>query len=378
MVRERRARVAFWAIRPRFIDEGRSMMVKSGAVAVESLPDRKPTLQPAVRYAPASRTWAVVLAGGDGCRLRPLVRRLFGDDRPKQYVPLLGPSSLLRQTLDRVGRLVPAERTVVVSQYDHARYVDRELCDGAAPRVLLQPENRGTGTAIVYAAHMIRRIDPEATVAVFPSDHYIREEDTFLAHVAEVVRYVERHPERLILLGARPTSPEVEYGWVRPGVVIGDTSGGPIRRVQGFLEKPEPESAQRCMAAGWLWNTFAFVTTLLTLLDAGHEFLPDVDDRLNLIGAFSGSRHESWAVRQAYSLLPTTDFSRGVLERCPTWLGVSRLPGLTWSDLGTPRRVVGIANTLPVRPMWMTSGRRTADVLASVLQGRFNEPGKRS
>ncbi len=93
-----------------------------------------------------------------------------------------------------------------MSQYDHARYVDRELDDGAAPHVLLQPENRGTGTAIVYAAHMIRRLDPEATVAVFPSDHYIREEDTFLAHVAEVVRFVERHPERLILLGARPTS----------------------------------------------------------------------------------------------------------------------------------------------------------------------------
>ncbi len=334
------------------------MMVKTGAVAIESPPERKLRVQPAVRPVPESKTWAVVLAGGEGARLRPLVRRLFGDERPKQYAPLLGPCSLLRQTLDRVGRLVPAERTVVVSQYDHAQYVDRELSDGAAPHVLLQPENRGTGTAIVYAAHMIRRIDPEATVAVFPSDHYIREENSFLVHVAEVVRFVERHPERLILLGACPTSPEPEYGWVRPGTMIGETSDGPIRRVQGFLENPEPENAQRCMTAGWLWNTFAFVTTLPTLLDAGHQYLPDVDDRLNLIGAFSGSRHEGWAVRQAYSLLPTTDFSRGVLERCPTWLGVSRLPGLTWSDLGTPRRVIGIANSLPMRPMWMTESRK--------------------
>ena len=353
------------------------MMVKTGAVAIEALPERKPRVHHAVRAVPASKTWAVVLAGGEGARLRPLVRRLFGNERPKQYVPLLGPSSLLRQTLDRVGRLVPAEHTVVVSQYDHAQYIDRELSDGAAPHVLLQPENRGTGTAIVYAAHMIRRLDPEATVAVFPSDHYIREEETFLAHVAEVVRFVERHPERLILLGARPTSPEPEYGWVGPGAIVGEIGDGPIRRVQGFLEKPEPESAQRCMTAGWLWNTFAFVTTLPTLLGAGHEFLPDVDDRLNLIGAFSGSRHEGWAVRQAYSLLPTTDFSRRVLERCPGWLGVSRLPGLTWSDLGTPRRVIGIANSLPVRPMWMGAGRKTADILASVLQGRVVESARR-
>ncbi len=337
-------------------------------MAVQYLPDPQLSNRRPARPEPASRIWAVVLAGGEGCRLRPLVRRLFGEDRPKQYVPFLGATSLLRQTLDRVGRLIPAERTVVVSQYDHARFLDRELCDSAAPRVLLQPENRGTGTAVLYAAHTIRRTDPDAVVTVFPSDHYIREEDAFLAHVAEVCGFVTHHPERLVLLGARPTSPEPEYGWVRPGTAIGETSDGPICRVQGFLEKPEPEIAQRCMATGWLWNTFAFVTTLPTLAAAGHEFLREVDDRLSLIAAFSGSRHESWAVRQAYSLTPTSDFSRRILERCPAWLGVSRLPALTWSDLGTPRRVVGVATALPVRPMWLGAGRRTVATLAAILE----------
>jgi mannose-1-phosphate guanylyltransferase len=352
-------------------------MAKTGAVALESLPDASPTAACASRADAIAKTWAVVLAGGDGCRLKPLVQRLFGEDRPKQYVPLLGPSSLLKQTLDRLGRLIPPERTLVVSQYDHTRYLDRELCDVAAPRVLLQPENRGTGTAVLFAAHTIRRYDPEAVVAVFPSDHYIREEEVFLAHVSEVTAFVERRPERLVLLGARPTAPEPEYGWVRPGAALGETSDGPICRVQGFLEKPEPESAQRCMSTGWLWNTFAFVTSLPTLLDAGHEFLPDVDDRLNLIAAFSGSRHESWAVRQAYSLIQSRDFSRGVLERCPTWLSVSRLPHLMWSDLGTPRRVVGIASSLPVRPLWLTPGRRTAVALAAVMQARVIPGGRR-
>src|SRR5262245_36092910 len=143
-----------------------SAMAKTGALAIESLADLKPSNRRAARPEPASRMWAVVLAGGEGCRLKPLVRRLFGDDRPKQYVPLLGPTSLLRATLDRVGRLVPVERTLVVSQYDHSRYLDRELDDFAAPHVLLQPENRGTGTAVLYAAHTIRRLDPGAIVAV--------------------------------------------------------------------------------------------------------------------------------------------------------------------------------------------------------------------
>src|ERR1044071_6116704 len=71
--------------------------------------------------------WAVVLAGGEGVRLRPLVRHLYGDERPKQFSPLLGPRTLLRQTLDRVGLLMPPERTVVVNLQAHARYLDREF-----------------------------------------------------------------------------------------------------------------------------------------------------------------------------------------------------------------------------------------------------------
>jgi len=76
-------------------------------------------------------------------------------------------------------------------------------------------------------------------------------------------------------------------------------------------------------------------------------------------------------------MTPTSDFSRGILERCPTWLGVSRLPGLTWSDLGTPRRVIGIASSLPVRPLWLARGRRTADAMAAVLEGRVVTGGRR-
>jgi mannose-1-phosphate guanylyltransferase len=317
-----------------------------------------------------SPTWAVVLAGGDGVRLRPLVRRLFGHQRPKQFVPLLGPDSLLRQTLKRVGRVIPPERTVVVTRAEHAPYVATELPDGPAPQVLLQPEDRGTGAAVLFAAHRIREWDPGATLAFFPSDHFVLEEDTFLGHVGKVAAFVARHPQRLVLLAARPTTPESEYGWVKPGTPVGESTDPPIYRVQGFLEKPERENAERCLAAGWLWNTFAFVTSLPTLLDAGRQFLPAVDARLQLIGAFAGSRHEGWAIRQAYALIQPSDFSRGVLERKPACLAVSALPQLTWSDLGTPRRVVDVASRLLARPAWLDAGRSTVNVLSSVVARR--------
>ena len=336
--------------------------------ALESLPATvlaRPHHQRTLR---TTRTWAVILAGGEGRRLRPLVRRLFGDDRPKQYTQLIGPASLLRQTLDRVGRLVPAERTVVVSRSEHARYIARELGDGPAPRVLLQPEDRGTSAAVLFAAHMIRRWDADATLAVFPSDHFIREEDRFLGHLAEVVTIVERHPEWMVLLGARPSNPELEYGWIKPGMPISETSDGLVSSVRTFLEKPSLETAQRCLANGWLWNTFAFVTTVPALLEAAQRFLPAIDMRLRLIDAFERSRREEWAIRQAFALAPTSDFSRDVLAQCPASLAVSVLPPLTWSDLGTPRRVVAAAGSLTVRPIWMTAGRRTVNALTTVLQ----------
>ncbi|HWM78355.1 MAG TPA: sugar phosphate nucleotidyltransferase, partial [Methylomirabilota bacterium] len=100
--------------------------------------------------------WAIVLAGGEGVRLRALTRRLYGDDRPKQYAALVGARSLLRQTLDRVGLLIPPERTVVVTLASHARYVEAELRGAPRPHVLAQPYDRGTAAGIFLPAHWIR------------------------------------------------------------------------------------------------------------------------------------------------------------------------------------------------------------------------------
>ena len=124
--------------------------------------------------------WAVALAGGEGVRLRPLVRRVWGIDRPKQYVRLLGPRTLLRQTLDRISLLIPAERTLVVTVRHHAGYIDEEFPGAARPTILAQPLDRGTGAGVLYPAHWIAWRNPEAIVAVFPSDHFFQDEARFV------------------------------------------------------------------------------------------------------------------------------------------------------------------------------------------------------
>src|SRR5262249_29391347 len=122
--------------------------------------------------------WAIVLAGGEGVRLRPLVSRIYRDGRPKQYAALLDSRTLLDHTLDRVGLLVPSERTVIVTMQDHDRYLAGEFDGPSHPHVLRQPEDRGTAAGVLLPAHWIYARDPHALVAVFPSDHFMAEEAT--------------------------------------------------------------------------------------------------------------------------------------------------------------------------------------------------------
>lgn len=299
--------------------------------------------------------WSVVLAGGEGTRLRPLVRHLCGDERPKQFSPLLGARTLLGQTLDRVGRLIPPERTVVVTLQAHARYLERELGEKPCPHVLSQPESRGTAAGILLAAQWVETRDPGATLVCFPSDHLVLEEAAFMEHVGELASFVGREPRRIVLLGAPPSQPETEYGWIEPGEPVGWTGQGPVHAIQRFREKPSKEAAEALFRGGSLWNTFVFATRGAVLLSAGRECAPALYDRLASLRAFAGGEHERWALRQAYALAPTVDFSRSILEACPQMLGVSTLPGLTWCDLGSPERVVKMLTRLGVSTPWLAT-----------------------
>jgi mannose-1-phosphate guanylyltransferase len=297
------------------------------------------------------RVWAIILAGGDGVRLRPLVRLIHGDDRPKQYAVLVGTRSLLRRTLERVARAVPPGNTVVVSRWDHAEFLRAEFAGRPIPWVLLQPGDRGTAAGVLFPACWVHRRAPGATIAVLPSDHCIADEPQFMAHVAAAVAFVERNPRRVVLLGAPPTWPDSDLGFIEPGERLGGSEICPVYGVRSFWEKPSGGAPSE-RGCDLLWNTFVMVGRASTFIDLGRRCAPRLLDQLQWAGRFEGTDDEAWAIDTAYSILPSADFARAVLERCPPALAVSPLPPHLWFDLGTPERVRECVEKIGASPGW--------------------------
>src|SRR5436190_23868288 len=173
------------------------------------------------------RRWAVVLAGGEGVRLRSLTRLVSGDNRPKQFCPLLGGCTLLAQTRIRITGGVADSRTLFVLLKSHECFYRKELRGVAPARMVVQPSNRGTLPAILSSLMRIIRQDRNALVAFFPSDHFYFDEERFREDVESAFTAAEDHPQTVILLAAEAKHAEVGYGWIE----VERTSADPGRRL---------------------------------------------------------------------------------------------------------------------------------------------------
>jgi mannose-1-phosphate guanylyltransferase len=227
-------------------------------------------------------------------------------------------------------------------------------------KVLVQTQDRGTAAGILLPALWIAWRDPRATVAIFPSDHFVANDAAFARHVASLAAVVERHPRRIVLVAATPDSVETGYGWIEPGVELERTVSGRIRTVARFVEKPSPEAARACLARGGIWNTFVMVAKVSAVLEAGLHALPHLMERLCRVRPCAESEGEARAIARAYAEAETADFSRSVLTPSVRRLAVSQLPPVSWSDWGTPERVIASLLHQGIAPNWLRPLASTA------------------
>lgn len=296
---------------------------------------------------------AVILAGGDGSRLKSLTRAITGDERPKQFCPILGGHTLLDETRKRVALSIPAEQTYFSLTLKHERFYRRSLWGVADDRLIVQPDNKGTAPAILYSLMRLYAGSPDSVVAFFPSDHYFSDNAAFMSNVDSAFAAAERDPRSIVLIGMEPEKAETSYGWIEPAESLFGGLAGSVSRVKKFWEKPTQNTAKKLLASGCLWNSFVMVGKVRTFLDMFERQLPDMYKVFASAGHTFGTTNEAPAVRAIYSRIRETNFSSEVLERSSDELLVMRVADVGWSDWGEPHRVLGTLTDLGVQMDWM-------------------------
>jgi mannose-1-phosphate guanylyltransferase len=289
--------------------------------------------------------WAVLLAGGDGVRLRDLTRRIADDSRPKQFCRIISEQSLFRETRARLDPIITRDRQVFVFSRAHERYYSDDLTDAGDSCVIEQQLNRGTGVAIILALLRILQRDHDALAAFFPCDHFYADHDSFRLTIRSAVECAEHNPESIILVGADAEYPETDYGWIEPGVVVSNALAGPLSRVSRFWEKPSLQQAHALLRQGCLWNTFVTVGRATTFFEMLCSQVPEA------VLTISRAMEDN-TLDVAYASLDTVDFSRDFLAHLPHRLLVLRDRTSGWADLGSPSRVMDTLARNNIQPAW--------------------------
>lgn len=285
------------------------------------------------------RSWAVILAGGEGERTRPLIENWLGYHKPKQYCAFVGRRSLFQHTVDRSDRMSSPGRRVAVVAEDHRDEVADQLEGRPGGTVVFQPRNCGTAAGVFLALTCVKAQDSDAIVTLFPSDHFVHPEEQ-LGDAVECAREAAAGmTESLVLLGARPDGPETEYGWVEPRFVRGWVGRFAVREVGGFVEKPSPDEARRVLRRGALWNTLIVTGRVEAFWKLGWRFLPEMMVLFEELSRCFGTAEETACLDDIYRRMPLRDFSSDLLEHCQESLVMLELSNVVWSDWGRAERI---------------------------------------
>ncbi len=302
---------------------------------------------------------AIIMAGGTGTRFWPASTKTT----PKQLLRLVGDATMMRQTVDRLGELVPTERRMVVTNERLTAAVREQLPELPAEAIVGEPCKRDTAPCIGLAALLVSRDDSNAIMAVMPADHVIRPAAKFQAAVRQAAELVEQSPGRIVTFGIRPTYPAEIFGYIHRGEELANRGIpapapkhesdsteprtawlAPQFKVQRFQEKPDATTAKMYVDSGeYYWNSGIFVWHASTILDALRERQPEMMKHLEAIVAAWDTPQSAKVFASEFAAIKPISIDYAVMEHA-TDVAVIEAP-FEWDDLGGWQSLARLAGT---------------------------------
>lgn len=283
--------------------------------------------------ADSTNLYGVILAGGAGTRFWPLSREMS----PKQLLRVFGAESLVWQTIKRLMPLIPQNQIYIVSNKNLAQEIRTSLITEKEPfeevGYLVEPQARNTAPAIGLAAAHLAALNPDAVMAVLPSDHLVRDTDGFVSILEHAKRLAEEG--YLVTLGLKPTRPETGFGYIKLGEKLVQLSNGHASHmVERFVEKPDRQTAVSYLESGeYLWNSGMFVFKASIMLDEIHRLMPNL---YMLLMKFTELSLDEWGSEKAkaiFSKAESLSIDYGIMEKSDK---VAVVPmSIDWSDVGS-------------------------------------------
>jgi mannose-1-phosphate guanylyltransferase len=272
--------------------------------------------------------FAIVMAGGAGTRLWPLSRR----ETPKQLLALTGDTSLLQQTVARLGPVLKPQDIYVITSDSHVRATRSQLPQLPEENVLGEPLARSTAVAAGLATALARRESDEVAL-VLPADHFVGDERAFADALREAAHVAERG--YLVTLGVVPTDAATGYGYIKAGARLHPSS--PTSLVAEFVEKPDAERATGFLAeGGYFWNAGIFVWRVYAFRQALERFQPELAEALDAVADVHRTPGWMGRVREILEPIPAITIDVGIAEPAAAEGRMAVVPLLAgWSDIGS-------------------------------------------
>jgi len=272
---------------------------------------------------------ALIMAGGKGTRFWPLST----EEKPKQFLNLIGEETMIQMTINRIKLIIPIERIFVCTGEMYVDLVKEQLPELPDRNIIVEPEGRNTAPCIALSAMVIDRYYKNSNMVVLPSDHLINDEEEFRNTLLAADSFIREKDEAIVTLGMNPTRPEVGYGYIKYSNEVLKSNDFRVIKVDAFVEKPNLDTAKKYLREGnYLWNGGMFIWSINNIINQIKMYSPNTYNSLiNIMEVREDKLQET--INSNYENTEATSIDYAVLEKSKDVYVIPSNFG--WDDVGS-------------------------------------------